>query len=47
MFKMWMHISKEVYPNIRATTVYRKENGLWKVISHHTDIMHWLEVEVK
>ncbi len=37
---------KEVHPNIRATTVYRKENGLWKVISHHTDLMHWLEVEV-
>jgi len=38
---------KEVHPNIRATTVYRKENGSWKVISHHTDLMHWLEVEVE
>jgi len=37
---------KEIHPNIRATTVYRKENGAWKVISHHTDLMHWLEVEV-
>lgn len=37
---------KEVHPNIRATTVYRKENGEWKVISHHTDLMHWLELEV-
>ncbi len=37
---------KEVHPNIRATTVYRKEDGSWKVISHHTDIMHWLEVEI-
>jgi len=37
---------KEVHPNIRATTVYRKENGAWKVISHHTDLIHWLEVEV-
>lgn len=38
---------KEVHPNIRATTVFRKENGQWrKVISHHTDLMHWLEVEV-
>ncbi|GJM16678.1 MAG: hypothetical protein DHS20C13_20050 [Thermodesulfobacteriota bacterium] len=37
---------KEVHPNIRATTVYRKENGAWKVISHHTDLMHWLELEV-
>lgn len=37
---------KEIHPNIRATTVYRKENGTWKVISHHTDLMHWLEVEV-
>jgi len=37
---------KEVHPNIRATTGFRKEDGAWKVISHHTDIMHWLEVEV-
>lgn len=37
---------KEVHPNIRATTVYRKESGSWKVISHHTDLMHWLEEEV-
>ena len=37
---------KEVHPNIRATTVYRKENGAWKVITHHTDLMHWLEAEV-
>ena len=37
---------KEVHPNIRATTVYRKENGAWKVISHHTDLMQWLEEEV-
>jgi ketosteroid isomerase-like protein len=37
---------KEVYPNIRATTVFRKEDGAWKVISQHTDLMHWLEVEV-
>ncbi|MCK5710571.1 MAG: nuclear transport factor 2 family protein [Deltaproteobacteria bacterium] len=39
-------VGKEVHPNIRATTVYRKESGAWKVISHHTDLMHWLEVEV-
>ena len=38
---------KEVHPNIRATTVYRKEGDSWKVISHHTDLMHWLEVEVE
>lgn len=37
---------KEVHPNIRATTVFRKEDGAWKVVSHHTDIMHWLELEV-
>lgn len=36
----------EVHPNIRATTVYRKENGEWKVISHHTDLMSWLEAEI-
>ncbi len=37
---------EEVHPNIRATTVYRKESGSWKVISHHTDLMHWLEAEI-
>jgi ketosteroid isomerase-like protein len=38
---------REVHPNIRATTVFRKEGGEWKVVSHHTDIMHWLEIEVE
>ena len=38
---------KEVHPNIRATTVFRKEGESWKVISHHTDFMHWLKEEIK
>ena len=37
---------KEVHPNIRATTVYRKEGDAWKVVSHHTDLMTWLKAEV-
>ena len=37
---------KEVHPNIRATTVFRKENGAWKVINHQKDQVHWLEAEV-
>ncbi len=38
---------REVRPDIRATTVYRKEGDSWKVISHHTDLMHWLQAEVE
>ena len=37
---------EEVHPNIRATTVYRKEGDSWKVISHHTDLMPWLQEEI-
>jgi len=29
--------------NIRATNVFRRENGKWKMIGHHTDILPWLE----
>ena len=25
--------------NIRATNVFRKENGDWKMIGHHTDLL--------
>src|SRR5690606_16199086 len=28
--------------NIRATNVFRRENGKWKMIGHHTDILPWL-----
>jgi ketosteroid isomerase-like protein len=29
--------------NIRVTNVFRKEDGRWKIISHHTDLMDILE----
>jgi ketosteroid isomerase-like protein len=27
---------------IRATNLFRKENGKWKMIGHHTDILPYL-----
>ena len=30
---------------IRATNTYRKENGQWKMIGHHTDLLPFLEKE--
>ena len=30
---------------IRATTLFRKENGQWKVIGHHTDLLPFLQVQ--
>jgi ketosteroid isomerase-like protein len=32
-----------VQVSIRATNVFRKENGQWKMISHHTDLLPFLE----
>jgi len=29
--------------NIRATNVFRREGGKWKMIGHHTDILPWLK----
>jgi ketosteroid isomerase-like protein len=29
--------------SIRATNVFRKENGVWKMIGHHTDLIPALE----
>jgi ketosteroid isomerase-like protein len=29
--------------SIRATNVFRKENGKWKMISHHTDLLPFLQ----
>ena len=29
--------------SIRSTSVFRKENGAWKMISHHTDLLPFLE----
>jgi ketosteroid isomerase-like protein len=28
--------------SIRATNVYRKENGVWKMIGHHTDLLPYM-----
>ena len=33
--------------SIRATNVFRKENGQWKMIGHHTDLLPYLEKEAK
>lgn len=30
---------------IRATNIFRKENGQWKMIGHHTDTLPFLEQE--
>lgn len=32
-----------VQVSIRATNVFRKENGQWKMIGHHTDLLPFLE----
>lgn len=29
--------------SIRATNIFRKEDGQWKMIGHHTDLLPWLE----
>jgi len=29
--------------SIRSTSLFRKENGQWKMISHHTDLLSFLE----
>lgn len=29
--------------SIRTTNIYRKENGTWKMIGHHTDTLSWLK----
>jgi len=34
---------KPVSVSIRATNVFRKENGKWKMIGHHTDLIPALE----
>ena len=34
---------KEQKVSLRTTTTFRKENGLWKVIGHHTDTLSYLE----
>jgi ketosteroid isomerase-like protein len=34
-----------VQVSIRATNLFRKENGAWKMIGHHTDLLPFLEKE--
>jgi ketosteroid isomerase-like protein len=36
---------KRVAINIRATNLYRLEDGKWKMISHHTDLLPFLQKE--
>jgi ketosteroid isomerase-like protein len=36
---------RTVQVSIRATNVFRKENGEWKMISHHTDLLPFLQKE--
>ena len=31
--------------SIRATNIFRKENGAWKMIGHHTDLLPFLDKE--
>lgn len=33
--------------SIRATNVFRKEDGAWKMIGHHTDLLPWLDESEK
>jgi ketosteroid isomerase-like protein len=33
---------KTVQVKLRATNIYRKENGQWKMIGHHTDLLPYL-----
>jgi ketosteroid isomerase-like protein len=28
--------------SIRATNIFRKENGVWKMIGHHTDLLPYV-----
>ena len=36
---------RPLHVSIRATSLFRKENGEWKMISHHTDLLPYLEKE--
>jgi hypothetical protein len=33
--------------SIRATNLFRKESGAWKMIGHHTDLLPFLESSLK
>ena len=34
---------KKSVVSLRATSIYRKENGQWKMIGHHTDLLPAME----
>ena len=34
---------KTIKVTIRATNTFRKENGQWKMIGHHTDLLPFLD----
>ena len=34
---------KKTLVSLRATSIYRKENGQWKMIGHHTDLIPRME----
>lgn len=34
---------KQQKVSIRATSIFRKEDGKWKMIGHHTDLLSYLE----
>ena len=36
---------RPLHVSIRATSLFRRENGQWKMISHHTDLLPFLEKE--
>jgi ketosteroid isomerase-like protein len=36
---------RKMQVSIRATNVFRRENGEWKMIGHHTDLLPFLEKE--
>lgn len=36
---------KPVRVDIRATNIFRREDGRWKMIGHHTDVFSWLKLE--
>ena len=48
-YEIGKNISKagaSVDVKLRATNIYRKENGVWKMIGHHTDKAKFLEQEL-
>ena len=38
---------RTVQVSIRATNIFRKENGQWKMIGHHTDLLPFLQEQTE